>query len=145
MDKLIQLMKQLLATTFDFRLKSQYYHWNIEGADFPQYHSLLGDIYTEADGQIDGIAEHIRTLNVYAPGSFGRYMELSVIQQDDTIQPGKVMLTRLEEDNAKLITLLSQCQQSAETLGKIGLVNYLEGLIDDRETLGWKLRATIKV
>lgn len=145
MDKLIQQMKQLLATTFAFRLKSQYYHWNVEGPDFPQYHEFLGTIYTEADGQVDQIAEHIRTLNVYAPGSFNRYMELSVIDMDDTIQTPKEMLVRIEADNTKLLALLGQCQMLAESLNKTGLVNYLEGLINDRETLGWKLRSTIKV
>lgn len=145
MDKLIQQLKQLLATTFAFRLKAQYYHWNVEGPDFPQYHDMLGDIYTEVDKNIDAIAEHIRTLNVYAPGSFNRYNELSVIEMDDTIKPAREMLVRLEADNTKLLQLLNVCRDLSETMNKVGLVNYIEGLIDYHETLGWKLRATIKV
>ena len=73
-------LKVALADTFAFYLKAHYFHWNVTGADFPQYHDFLGNLYQEVYGAVDPIAELIRTTGDYAPGSFSRYAELSNIQ-----------------------------------------------------------------
>lgn len=144
MEKLVELMKRLLADTFAFRLKAQYYHWNIEGPDFMQYHDLFSKLYTEADGNIDDIAEHIRALGAYAPGSFGRYSTLTVIQDEDTIPEALEMINRISEDNKKLHASTTAAHTVADELGQRGVVNFLEGLLDANEKTQWMLRATLK-
>lgn len=144
MEKLVDLMKRLLADTFAFRLKAQYYHWNVEGPDFKQYHDLFSDLYTAADGNIDDIAEHIRALDAYAPGSFKRYMELTVINDEDTIPPALEMINRIAADNVKLHASLTAAHKVADELGQRGVVNFLEGLLDANEKTQWMLRATLK-
>jgi len=144
MEKLIELMKKVLADTFAFRLKAQYYHWNVEGPDFMQYHGLFSDLYTAADGNIDTIAEHIRALGAYAPGSLGRYQELTVIQDENTIPDAWEMINRIAEDNKKLHAGLMAAHRVADELGQRGVVNFLEGLIDANEKTQWMLRSTLK-
>lgn len=56
MNDLIQQMKVVLADTFTFYLKAHNFHWNVEGPDFQQYHSFLGDLYGEVWGATDAIA-----------------------------------------------------------------------------------------
>ena len=73
-------LKQFLATTFAYYLKAHYFHWNVEGPDFVQLHELFSNIYEDAFGAIDPTAEYIRTEEEYAPGSFERFQELSLIQ-----------------------------------------------------------------
>ena len=34
-------LKVLLASTQSFAIKSQNFHWNVEGSNFPQYHSFF--------------------------------------------------------------------------------------------------------
>ena len=144
MDKLIELMKRVLADTFAFRLKAQYYHWNVEGPDFPQYHDLFSGLYTGADGNIDTIAEHIRALGAYAPGSFSRYQALTSIQDEETVPDAWEMINRIAEDNKKLHAVLMAAHAVADELGQRGVVNFLEGLIDENEKTQWMLRATLK-
>lgn len=144
MDKLIELMKRVLADTFAFRLKAQYYHWNIEGPDFVQYHDFLGKLYETADDNIDDIAEHIRALGAYAPGSFGRFQALTSIQDEETIPEAWEMINRIAEDNKKLHAGLMAAHAVADELGQRGVVNFLEGLIDANEKTQWMLRATLK-
>lgn len=144
MDKLIELMKRVLADTFAFRLKAQYYHWNVEGPDFPQYHDLFGKLYTTADGDVDMIAEHIRALGAYAPGSFGRFQSLTSIQDEETIPEAWEMINRIAEDNKKLHAGLMAAHAVADELGQRGVVNFLEGLLDANEKTQWMLRATLK-
>ena len=144
MEELIQQMKELLADTFAFRLKTQYYHWNIEGPDFVQYHDFLGDLYEEIDGAVDETAEKIRSLNSYAPGSFKRYLELATIQGDDTIIPAVEMLDRVKIDNDVLRNKLKQVRNKAEASGEFGLVNFLEGRLDAHDKHAWMLKALTK-
>lgn len=144
MEKLVKAMKSVLASTFTFRIKAQYYHWNVEGPNFVQYHDLFGDIYTKVDASVDAIAEEIRTLDEYAPGSFNRFAELSVISDDDTIPSASQMIEKLEKDNRELINSMVNARNLAEDFNKIGLINFLEGQIDAHEKIGWMLRATGK-
>ena len=41
MDALQQALKIAFATEYAFYLKAHYFHWNVEGADFYQYHKFL--------------------------------------------------------------------------------------------------------
>jgi starvation-inducible DNA-binding protein len=144
MEKLIDLMKRLLADTSTFRIKSQYYHWNVEGPDFIQYHDLFAKLYTEADGNVDTIAEHIRALGAYAPGSLKRFSDLTSIQDEDTIPLALEMINRIAADNVKLHASITAAHTVANELGQRGVVNFLEGLLDANEKTQWMLRATLK-
>jgi starvation-inducible DNA-binding protein len=144
MNELVELMKKVLADTFAFRLKAQYYHWNVEGPDFKQYHDLFSDLYTAADGIVDDIAEHIRALGSYAPGSLSRYQALTVIENEETVPEALEMIKRIADDNKKLHTGLMAAHSKADELGQRGVVNFLEGLIDANEKTQWMLRATLK-
>ena len=88
MDTLVEMMRKVLADTFAMYLKAHNYHWNVEGPNFPQYHEFFGNLYEELHGAIDPIAEQIRALDAYAPGSFSRYMELSDIQDELNVPMG---------------------------------------------------------
>jgi starvation-inducible DNA-binding protein len=145
MDELIEQMKVALASTFAFYLKAHNFHWNVEGANFPQYHSFFEGIYTDAWGAVDGIAEHLRTLNSYAPGSFARYTDLSIVKDEVNIPPAISMVTKLLADNESIIEQLTKTQALAEKNNKMGLANYLQDRIDAHEKHGWMLRSTSKV
>ena len=77
MEQLIQQLKVILGTNFALYLKAHGYHWNIEGPNFPQYHDFLNTFYTEVFAQTDLIAEHVRYLDSYVPGSMERFLELA--------------------------------------------------------------------
>ena len=80
MEELVGQMKGLLASTFALYLKAHYFHWNVEGPDFAQYHEFFGNFYESVYGNVDKIAEEIRALDAYAPGSLGRFQELTGIK-----------------------------------------------------------------
>ena len=144
MEELVNRMKVVLATTFTFYLKAQYYHWNVEGADFAQYHKFFGDLYEEVHDAIDFTAEQIRALDSYAPGSFKRYIELSNIMCDENVPSAIMMAKKLQDDNEKLISDLVFARSEAEKLKQFGLINFLEGRIDIHKKHGWMLRSITK-
>lgn len=144
MDELIQEMKVSLASTFAFYLKAHNFHWNVEGPNFPQYHEFLGNLWEETFAAVDGIAEHLRTLRAYAPGSLSRYTELSIVHDEVNIPDAFGMFQKLSSDNDMLINQLTKTQALAESNKKMGLANYLQDRIDAHEKHGWMIRSTIK-
>lgn len=144
MDELIQEMKVSLATTFAFYLKAHGFHWNVEGPNFPQYHDFLGGLWEETFGAVDPIAEHLRTLGAYAPASFLRYKELSLVSDEVNIPAAMSMMKKLTDDNAAIIEQLTKTQAIAEKNKKMGLANFLQDRIDAHEKHGWMLRSITK-
>lgn len=142
--ELSEKLKVAMADTFSFYMKAHHYHLNIEGMNFPQYHSFLDGIYNEVWGAFDTIAEGIRTLDEYAPVSYTRLKELSTIEEETKIPQPMTMLSRLEADNKKVIESLVTAYKLAESNNKLGISNMLQDRIEAHEKHGWMLRATIK-
>ena len=137
-------LKVLLGSTFAFYVKIHGFHFNIEGDNFPQYHEVLGDFYTEVYGSIDPIGEYIRTLDSYTPGSLTRYAELTIIQDQLKIPRAELMFAELFEDNSKMIELLNHCFSSASHENKQGIANFIAERLDAHEKHQWMIRSVLK-
>ena len=144
MNELVNQMKVVLASAFTFSLKAQNFHWNVEGPHFSEYHALFGGIYEDVSGSVDEVAERIRTLDQYAPGSMSRFAQLSVVDDQINIPVARAMVQELQSDNVKIIAELTKAFDLAEKANKQGLADYFAGRIDVHEKHGWQLRATAK-
>ena len=144
MEILIEMMRKVLADAYAFQLKANNYHWNVEGPNFPQYHEFLGNLYEEVFGATDTIAEEIRALDAYAPGSFTRFLELTDIECETNIPNSIEMIKRLSADNDKVLATLNMTFKLANELDKQGLVDFLAGRIDIHNKHGWMLRSIAK-
>lgn len=145
MEQLIEKLKALHATNFAFYLKLHFFHWNVEGPNFPQYHELFGKLYEDVFGSVDVYAESIRALEAYAPGSFTRFSALSAI--GDQVDPvsAEEMLAMAMDDNRKLMFMIRDVSKIAEEMGEVGITNFLEGRFEIHRKHQWMLRATSKV
>ena len=144
MSALGDSLRVVLADTFAMYLKAHNYHWNVEGADFYEYHIFLEKLYKELWEAVDDIAEHIRALNEYSPGSFSRFSELTSIQDATTVPMGVNMFQILLDDNDKVLSSLEKAYALAEKEKEIGLSNFLQDRTDKHKKHGWMLRATVK-
>lgn len=137
-------LKQLLSTQYAFVIKAQFFHWNVEGPDFGQLHEFFGDIYADAYGAIDPVAEYIRVLEEYTPGSFERFTELSLIQGQTKVPRARLMIQELLADNQVMIDLLNRCFDSAEAEDQQGIADFVAGRIDAHGKHGWMLKSYLK-
>jgi starvation-inducible DNA-binding protein len=144
MNELIEKMKVLQASVFSLYLKAHYFHWNVEGPNFPQYHEFLGNLYEEIFGSIDTIAEETRTLGAYAPGSFKRFSELTLVEDELNVPDPLRMMKILQMDNMIVIGELKKARELADTNGAFGLVNFLEDRLDKHWKHNWMLTSIIK-
>ena len=143
MEQLIDQMKKILAESYAFYLKTHYYHWNVEDEDFPMWHTFFEEIYTEVYGSVDSIAEHIRQIGGYAPGSFGRFRELSTIQDETGLPEVPQMLQQLIADNQTVIFTLHAAYKLAENAGEIGLSNFIQDREAAHKKHAWMLKACL--
>lgn len=144
MTELKQALKISFASEFAFYLKAHNFHWNVEGPLFPQLHSLFDTIYSEVYGSIDKFAEEIRSAGSYAPGSFGRFSELSLIEDQRDVVDATQMINILLADNDRMLEALKITYDLAEQAGAHGLSNFLAERMDAHKKHGWMLRATGK-
>jgi starvation-inducible DNA-binding protein len=144
MEELVQALKVVLANHYAYSLKAQNFHWNVEGPDFKQYHDLFADIYEEVYGSVDIIAERVRMLGAYTPGSFGRYSQLSQIEDQIEIPNAQSMIQKLLSDIQVIQTTIKTCYDLAEQSGNHGLSSLMAERQDAFAKHAWMLTATLK-
>ena len=137
-------LKVCLADTFALYLKAHFFHLNIEGTDFAQYHDFFGDIYEELHGAVDLLAELVRTTGAYAPGSLGRMKELTTISDEVRVLSGIEMIQELLADNAKITATLTQAYTAAEEVKNFAVSNVLQDRLTAHSKHAWMLRSFLK-
>jgi starvation-inducible DNA-binding protein len=137
-------LKVLLASTQSFAIKTQNFHWNVEGSNFPQYHAFFDTMYGDVSDTIDKIAEYIRILGAYTPGSLTRYAELSIIQDQTKIPRAELMFAESLHDCEEMIQLAVAMFDEATQERQQGIANYMAELQDLYAKKAWFIRSTLK-
>lgn len=137
-------LKILLASTQSYAIKSQNFHWNIEGSDFPQYHEFYDTLYNDVNETIDQIAEYIRILGHYTPGSLQRYGELTIIQDQIKIPRAELMFMETLQDTEKMIEMVVVMFDEATNEKQQGIANFLAELQDLYGKKAWFIRSILK-
>ena len=141
---LADLLKTLLGSQFAYYIKAHSFHWNVEGPDFAQLHEFFQNIYEDAYSAVDPIAEYIRSLEEYSPGSMERFLELSVIPGQIKIPRARLMIEELLANSGTMVELLSQCFAAAEQENKQDVANFIAERLSQQNKYAWQLRSFLK-
>jgi len=144
MDKFVNQLKIAFASQYAFAIKTQNYHWNVEGIDFYQKHKMFQKIYEEVYGAVDDFAENIRKLKAYTPASLYRFSALAAIDDEVEILEPQAMVAELLRDAEKMQEIMKHLFVEAEALGHHGLSNFLADRQDAFAKHAWFLRSTLK-
>ena len=144
MDKFVNQLKIAFASQYAFAIKTQNYHWNIEGIDFYQKHKMFQKIYEEVYGAVDDFAENIRKIKAYTPASLYRFSALAAIDDEVEILEPQAMVAELLRDAEKMQEIMKVLFTEAEALGHHGLSNFLADRQDAFAKHAWFLRSTLK-
>ena len=144
MDKFINQLKIAFASQYAFAIKTQNFHWNVEGIDFYQKHKMFQKIYEEVYAAVDDFAENIRKLKAYTPASLYRFSALSAVDDEVEILEPQAMVSELLRDTEKMQEIMKVLFQEAEDRGEHGLSNFLADRQDAFAKHAWFLRSTLK-
>lgn len=94
-EKIAEGLSRLLADSYTLYLKTQNFHWNVTGATFQQLHSMFEGQYQEQALAVDTIAERIRALGVFAPGTFREFLSLTSVAEPKEVPHAREMIHQL--------------------------------------------------
>lgn len=142
--ELAKTLKQLLPDVVAVYFQAHGYHWNVEGPDFSQYHSLFADIYGDIYDSIDPMAENIRKLGDYSPFILQKLAEATTIKVNGVEPNPKDMAKALLKSNDQLIESLKKAFIVADKENEQGVADFIAGRIDAHQKWSWQLRASTK-
>lgn len=67
--KLVSILNQQLADTFDLMSQTKFAHWNVKGPSFIALHKLFDELAEKLEGHVDEIAERATALGGVAMGT----------------------------------------------------------------------------
>ena len=136
-------LKAVLADNYMLYLKTQNYHWNVEGVRFKYLHLMFEEQYQELAVAIDTIAELIRGLGAKAPATFGAYSENTILKPGDECATAEQMLVDLHNDQVAIAQTLHKALKAAQDSEDEVVAGFLiERLTVHRKT-AWMLKSSM--
>jgi starvation-inducible DNA-binding protein len=88
-------LSKLLADTYTLYLTTHNFNWNVTGPMFNTLHTMFMGQYTELWNAVDPIAERIRSLGHFAPGSYQQFSELTSLPDVPATPPKAVEMIKI--------------------------------------------------
>lgn len=140
-DNLSQALKIVLADTYALYLKTQNYHWNVQGGSFLQLHSFFEEMYTELAGAIDELAETIRQLGQKAPGSFSKFAALTTLKEGDEDLSASDMVKDLLNDQSAIAESIEKALHVAQEIDDEVTIGFLTDRLAVHRKTKWMLKS----
>jgi starvation-inducible DNA-binding protein len=137
-------LAKVQGDTFAIYTKTHGFHWNVEGPNFHELHILLEDQYKTLWKSLDVIAERIRALGHYAPGSAADMVSLSALKEEKGVPSPEGMLQQLIDDHDTCCNRLKASHEIADDVDDSGTTSLLEELLLDHQEMAWMLRSQAK-
>lgn len=142
MDQLEIALHRVLSNTFMMYFKAHSYHWNITGRNFAQDHAFFGDLYTKLHSCVDDIAEHIRSIGVYAPRNIAElYQNKTILEDEEMPESFEAMIGSLLTANGEITASLNRLFSEASAINNQGLADFAAGLLDTHAKYSWLLKS----
>jgi len=136
-------LSRLLADTYTLYLKTHNFHWNVTGPMFNSLHLMFETQYTELAIAVDEIAERIRALGVAAPGSYAKFSELTVLDEETDVPSAEEMIQQLVKDQEAVVRTARSVIPLAENANDEPSADLLTQRMQVHEKTAWMLRSLI--
>jgi len=136
-------LSKLLADEFVLYTKTRNAHWNVEGIDFANKHKFFEEQYEQLDEIMDQVAERIRMIGEYAPGTLHQFLDLTHLTEQARIKNDSASFIRelLADHENIIINLRQQVDRIADDFKDFGTSDFITGLMESHEKMAWMLRA----
>ena len=136
-------LSRLLADSYVLFLKTHNYHWNVTGPMFPALHAMFEAQYTELFTAVDDIAERIRSLGAFAPGSFQAFEKLTKIKEETAKPDAQEMIRNLVLGQEAVVKTAREIIKIAADANDEPTVDLLTQRMQVHEKNAWMLRSLI--
>lgn len=140
----VEALKNVLADNYALYLKTQNYHWNVEGANFKNLHLLFEEQYIDIATAVDTVAELIRGLGEKAPGTFSAYMKNTIIKDGNENSSADQMVKELTEDQITIQNTLKTALEAAQKAGDEVVAGFMIERLTVHRKAAWMLKSSLK-
>lgn len=137
-------LSKLLADSYTLYLKTHNFHWNVTGPMFQTLHLMFETQYTELSTAVDLIAERIRALGHFAPGSYKEYARLTSVPEADGVPSAKEMIRQLVDAQESVVRTARSVFPTAEKAADEATADLLTQRIQLHEKTAWMLRSLLE-
>ena len=134
---------RVLADTYTLYLKTHNYHWNVTGPMFNTLHLMFEEQYNELWIAIDLIAERIRSLGEFAPGSYAQFAQLTSLAEADGVPEAEAMLADLVAGHEAVARTTRVAFAAASDAGDQPTSDLLTQRLQVHEKTAWMLRSML--
>jgi starvation-inducible DNA-binding protein len=142
--QVVEALSTLLATSYTLYLKTHNYHWNVSGPMFTTLHTLFETQYTELALAVDQIAERIRAVGAFAPGSYTAFAKLATVKEETGHPEAKEMIQNLVADQEAVAESARRVILAAEAVRDQASADLATRRLDVHEKNAWMLRSHLE-
>lgn len=143
MDAVKQSLEQVLADSYALYLKTQNYHWNVEGCCFYSLHKMFEEQYEDLAGAVDVCAEHLRALGHKVDGSFEAFSQKTTIGAGKCNADAGEMLNDLLEGQLAIEKTLLKAHAEASKVGNCVVTSFLEERMTVHRKNAWFIKSSL--
>ena len=136
-------LSRVLADTYTLYLKTHNYHWNVTGPLFNTLHLMFETQYNELWIAVDLIAERIRSLGEFAPGSYAQFGSLTSIDEADGIPSAEEMIADLVKGHETVARTAREIFPTVDEARDEPTADLLTQRLQAHEKTAWMLRSML--
>ncbi|MGE0754239.1 MAG: Dps family protein [Alphaproteobacteria bacterium] len=134
-----------LASTYMLYLKTLYYHWNVTGPHFVGLHTLFEEQYNDLHMAGDELAERVRALGHFTPGTVQEFLQFSQIRDDQALpESADAMVRNLLKANEACSKQARIALETAEEAGDEVTMDMMVTRMTAHDKAAWMLRSIIE-
>lgn len=137
-------LESVIADSYSLMAQTHLAHWNVEGTDFFQLHVAFQGQYEELFTAIDDIAEHLRTLEAYAPGGLEMLSEISAVKPMKKRESSKDFVAGLVAANEAVVASCAKTRDLAADLGDKETEDLMIARVQVHNKNIWMLKSHLK-
>ncbi len=141
MSAMTTVLNKQLANWIVTEMKLRNYHWHVRGPQFFTLHSKFEELYGEAAGHIDELAERVRSLGDDAVPTLAEALKQASVREDATSLAAERMVSSVVSDFRLMIEELQLGISYAESVGDEATGDLLLDILAGLQKHVWMLSA----
>ncbi|WP_332816163.1 Dps family protein [Ramlibacter sp.] len=138
-------LSRLLADSYTLYLTTHNFHWNVTGPMFNTLHDMFMQQYTDLWGALDIVAERIRALGHFAPGSYAAFGKLASVPDAPAEPPKALEMVRILVKGHEAVARTARgLVPTADKAGDEPTLDLLTQRLDFHEKTAWMLRSLLE-
>ncbi len=139
-----QVMNQQLANWNVLYTKLHRFHWYVKGPHFFTLHAKFEELYEEAAGTMDELAERLLITDGKPVSTLKEYLQFATIEETSEVLTAEEMVQNVVNDFSQLISELKEGKNAADQVDDEVTSDMFTELIEKLSKHNWMLTSYLQ-